>query len=137
MDPLIKAKNNTLGYWVSPLMAILIVGMSLFILSAGPVGKDKVVVSIYLSVMLLLLIPQIWITSKSITINTSERTIIIKHFFTGHQVIYHFTDIDGYVDMLQPPRGRSFRVLFLVKDEKFIQKISSLIYSNIEEIEMD
>jgi hypothetical protein len=74
--------------------------------------------------------------SRQIMINTSEGTIIFKHFFTRKRVFYHLADFDSYIDIIEErPRGGPFRVLYLIKDETIIQIIPSSIYSNIDEIE--
>jgi hypothetical protein len=80
-------------------------------------------------------VTQLWVNAKSITINTIDRTITVTHFFTRHKTTYNLNDIDGYVIVIEVPyRGKPFSVIYLVKDEKFIQRIPSRIYSNFDEI---
>jgi hypothetical protein len=133
---MIRSKIKTIGFWMTPIMITFVIGIFIPSFFNEPTKKDKIIFSIWAVVMLSLMIPQLWSSSKLLIINTIDKTISFTHFFTRQKTVYNFTDIDGYVDIIiEPARGRPFRVLYLVTDEKFIQKISSFIYSNIDEIE--
>jgi hypothetical protein len=133
---MIKSKINAYRFWITPILIILILGMLIFTLICDHVEKDRIVVSIWACVFLFLTVTQLFDTYKLIIIDKTDKKISIKHYITRQVKIYNFTDIDGYVDMIEKPaRGRPFRVIYLVQNEKFVQKISGFIYSNIEEME--
>lgn len=133
---MIRSTTKTMGFWMTPIMIILVIGLFIPSFLNDPIKKDKLIISIWALIMLSLMIPQLWSNSKLFIFNTIDKTITFTHFLTRQKPVYNFTDIDGYVDLIaQPARGRPFSVLYLVKDEKLIEKISSFIYSTIDEIE--
>jgi hypothetical protein len=133
---MIKSKIKTLGFWITPMFMVFFIGIFIFIFFSDPLEKDRGICSGVIITLLSLNIFQLWVTLKSIKINTIDRTIIFSHLFTGRITTYNFSDIDGYVDVIeQPAQGRPFRILYLVKEERFVQKISGFIYSNLNEIE--
>ena len=78
---------------------------------------------------------QIWRDGKFITIDTFSKTITFSNFFTRRKKTYEFKSFDGFIDMYQRSNGGSYRVVYLVKDKKYIEKISSFIYSNLDELQ--
>lgn len=135
---MIYSKTNTFNYWLSPLVILLFIGIGAFvILQKHQLSKqDVIVISIFEFIFLFQHGILFWINSKSITINTIEKTIAFSHLFVKNKSVYNFIDIEGYIDVIQKPlRGRPFRELYLVKHDKNIQKISSSIYSNFNELE--
>jgi hypothetical protein len=72
---------------------------------------------------------------KLIIVDTTEKSITFTNFLTRKKATYNFNDLDGFVDLYQPAKGGSYKVLYLVQNEKFVEKISTFIYSNFTEIE--
>ncbi len=131
---MIRSRINTYGFWVGPVMLLIISGFSILVLYFGEDRKDIIpVLSLWIFFIVLLAAPLLY--SILITIDPSEKTINITRFFTRQKIIYKFSDFDGYVTMMvTPARGRPYEVLYLVKNEKFILKISSIVYSNFNDL---
>lgn len=136
---MIKLKPNTFKYWSAYIVFTVILSMYLWLVFA-PHGfvtqKEELGVSVYTLIMLSIYGSTLWGTSKVIIINALDKTIISNHLFTKKSIIYNFADFDGYVDMIEKPgRGRPFKSIFLVKNERFILKISEFTYSNLDEVD--
>lgn len=73
---------------------------------------------------------------KKISINAEMHRIIIKNFITQQSLIYNFSDLDGYQDMIinHGKGGTSYKVIALIKDNKVLFKIDSFYYSNLDEL---
>lgn len=131
---MIKSKKNTLFFWITS--GVMIIAIWLLLSGLRTAGSDRQPLLILSSILLVPNLLQLWMASRKIMLNAAEGTITFTHLFTRKRVFYHLTDFDGYVDMIEDrPRGGPFRVLYLVRDGKFIQRIPSSIYSNIDEIE--
>ncbi len=132
---MIKSKTNTFGFWFSIVMTLfsICIGVSQFFQESG--NQSKIIVLIVGVFLTLLFGSQLWRNSKHILIDTIRKTIIFTNFFTKQKTVYSFSDIEGYVDLYQPARGGSYRVLYLVKGGKFVEIVSTFIYSNVYEIE--
>ncbi len=93
---------------------------------------------IFLFVYLLIIsiaFAQVKINSNIIYIDTLNKTISFKNYFTRQKKIYSFSEFEGYIDtFMKSPRG-DFRVFYLARENKPVNKMSGRIYSNIEEIE--
>jgi hypothetical protein len=100
---MIKAKTNTFGFWLTPIMIVIMVGLFVRTFFISGSEKDKLISRLFLIFFLVLLIPQLWVTAKLMTINTFGRTISFTHFFTGHRMVYNFSDFDGYVCVVEVP----------------------------------
>src|SRR5450631_3580905 len=104
-----------MGYWINPVL--LIISARLFTQGLRTTGEDRRAAFIFSSVFFIWYAPALWLSSRQVKIRAVDRTIIFTHFFTRKRIVYYFTDIDGYVDMIEErPRGGPFRVLYLVKD---------------------
>jgi hypothetical protein len=99
-------------------------------------SKEQIIISIVGIIFLILSFSQLIVTSKSIEINTINKTIKIRHLIFRYTKLYGFAEIDGYMNKIEKPaRGRPFRALYLIQNGKSIEKISGFIYSNIDQIE--
>ena len=136
IERMIKSKINSFGYWITPVMILFIsVIITLpFIYKAS--DNEQSIISIIGIVFLILSFCQLIMTSKSIEINTTNKTIKICHLIFRQPKLYGFAEIDGYMGKIKKPaRGRPYRVLNLIQNGKTIEKISGFIYSNIDQIE--
>jgi hypothetical protein len=134
MEEMIKSKTKTIGFWMTPVMTVFFVGLSILTLKLPE--KERLIPQILVLVFLTLSISQLWVSTKLITINTVEQTITFTNFFLQRKLVLDFKDLDGYVDFIEKPaRGRPFRVIYLVRNESYVHKISSFIYSNLDEME--
>ena len=110
----------------------------LFFLSAflqSRTGQQKQVCIVTGLVFILLFGSQLWRDAKIILIDTFTKTITFTNLFTRQQTVSSFEDFDGFIDTFQLARGGTYRVIYLVKDRKFVRKISSFYYSNLDELQ--
>jgi hypothetical protein len=130
-----KSQFKSFGFWLMTLMVLM--GL-LFFLSAflpSRTEQQKPVCIVTGLVLMLLFGSQLWRDAKIILIDTFGRTISFKNLFTRQQTISSFDQFDGFIDTFQSSRGGTYRVIYLVKDRKFIRKISSFYYSNLDELQ--
>ena len=78
---------------------------------------------------------QIWRDANIITIDTLSKTITFSNFFTKKQRTFEFNSFDGFIDMVQSSKSGTYRVIYLVQDSRYVEKISSFYYSNLEELQ--
>jgi hypothetical protein len=78
---------------------------------------------------------QLWRRASIIFIDTLSKTISFKRLFTMQQTIKSFDDFDGFIDTYQYARGGSYRVIYLVRQKRFVKQISSFYYSNLDELQ--
>jgi hypothetical protein len=70
-----------------------------------------------------------------IRIDTLGKLITFRNIITQKIKSYSFDTLDGYVDTLQRDgRGNSYKTIYLVKDKKYIAKISNFYCSNYDEL---
>ncbi len=99
--------------------------------------NSKEGLSLFIILLLLLTFfgSQIWRDAKFITVDTLSKSITFSNFFTRKKIIYSFDGLEGFIDMYQRSRNTSYRVIYLIKDRRYIEKISSFYYSNLEDIQ--
>ena len=78
---------------------------------------------------------QLWRDANIISINTFAKTITFQNLFTRKRRMYDFNYFDGFIDMNQSSRSGTYRVVYLVKEKRYIEKISSFYYSNLDDLE--
>ena len=73
--------------------------------------------------------------ANQISIDTSKKTVSFRNIITQKLKVYSFNELDGYVDTLQRDgRGASYKTIYLVKNEKYIAKISTFFCSNFDNL---
>jgi hypothetical protein len=73
--------------------------------------------------------------ANAIYIDTLNKTIKFKNIITRKTRLFSFDKLDGFVDTLQRDgRMNNYKAIYLVKDKKFIARISSFFCSNYEEL---
>ena len=78
----------------------------------------------------------IWRSARKVLIDRGARTITFRNLVTKKEVVYHFDELDGFVQVyLTQKNGDKIKVVYLVKDRKFCEKISGFVYSNLDELE--
>jgi hypothetical protein len=134
---MVKSRTNTFGFWMC--LGIVLIGIGMIVSPFLQESTDsKKIVSIIFGLFFTLFIgSQLWREAKIIYVNSFDKTITFVNFFTRQTTIYDFENIEGYVDLFEPARGGSNRVLYIVKDKKFVEKISTRIYSNVKEIQQE
>jgi hypothetical protein len=140
-----KSKSNTFGFWV---MLIATLFMSFLLISAFSqtfldfqiikmsmqTAKANIFQFVLPTIGVLLFGSQIWRDANTIQVDTFAKTITFKNFFTKRSRQYDFDFFDGYVDMLQSSKSGTYRVIYLVKDKRYIEKISSFYYANFDDL---
>jgi len=81
----------------------------------------------------LIFIPITLFNSTVITINTPEKKITFKNVFAQAR-IYNFNELQGYIETEYV--SRVGRVIYLIKDNKQIERISENYYSNFENLKL-
>ncbi len=69
-----------------------------------------------------------------ITIDTVSKQIIFKNIFINSVRTYDFNELQGYVTSSHRDKYGMQRVIYLVKDEKRVERITELSYSNYDEL---
>lgn len=130
-----KSQFKSFGFWLTTVMVLF--GLLFFLSSflQSRTEKQKQVCIVTGLVWILLFGSQLWRDSKIILIDTFGKTINFTNLFTRQQTVCSFNDFDGFIDTFQSARGGSYRVIYLVKNRKFIKKISSFYYSNLDELQ--
>ena len=130
-----KSQFKSFGFWLMTLMVLfgLLFFLSAFLQSRTEQQKQVCIVTGL--VFILLFGSQLWRDAKIILINTFGKTISFTNLFTRQETVISFDDFDGFIDTFQSSKGGSYRVIYLVKDKKFIRKVSSFYYSNLDELQ--
>jgi len=83
------------------------------------------------SVLSVLFVPIIYFNAVAITIDNFNKIILFKNIFTKKERLYSFTELDGFVDTYYKDGFQAkFDIIYLVKNEKRVEKISGYYYSN-------
>ena len=143
---MIKSRTRTFGFWLMLIMTVCM--LTLFVSAISQTYLDFTIIKMSMpthkalifqltltSLAALLFGLQVWRDGNFITIDTFSKTITFSNFFTRHKQTNEFNTFDGFIDMYQKSKGGSYRVIYLVKDRKYIKKISSFIYSNLDELQ--
>ena len=141
-----KSQFKTFGFW---LMLIMTAFMTLLIISAFsqtfldfkiikmsmPTTKAKIFQFVLPSIGVMLFGSQLWRDANVITVDTFAKTITFQNLFTRKMRSYDFNYFDGFIDMNQSSKSGTYRVVYLVKDRKYVEKISSFYYSNLDDLQ--
>ena len=80
-------------------------------------------------------VPIIYFNAVIVTIDNYSKTISFKNMFTNKERAYQFTELDGYVDTSwRDGYQGNYNIIYFIKDDKCIEKISSYYYSNYKEL---
>jgi len=116
-------------------MAVFFVGMLAISLICNIGEKERTVMIIWSLVLLVIGLVQVAFL-KIIEIDMNDGVISVTNFSTRKKRILDLTEVDAYEVVIKTPaRGKSYRELRLLKNDKTILKISGQYYSNINELE--
>ncbi|MGN6617204.1 MAG: hypothetical protein ACTHJ5_08490 [Ilyomonas sp.] len=143
---MIKSQNKTFGFRLMLIMTLFMLALLLSAFSqtfAGftiikmsmPTFKAQLFQFAFPMIGVLLFGSQAWRDANFITIDTSAKKIIFSNIFIRRKRRYDFNYFDGFIDTFQRSRSGTYRVIYLVRDKKFIEKISSFYYSNLDEMQ--
>ena len=143
---MIKSKFWAFGFWLMALLTILFLFLlfsaisqyyfnwEIFKISMGTPFEAHFLLTLFVSAILIF--GSIFTYgANAIYIDPANKTIKFKNIITRKTRSYSFDNFDGYVDTLQRDgRGNSYKAIYLVKEKRFIAKISSFFYSNYNEL---
>ncbi len=87
------------------------------------------------SILSVLFIPIIYFNAVAITIDNFNKTISFKNIFTKKERLYSFEELDGFVDTYYKDGYQAkFDIIYLIKSDKRIEKISRYFYSNYKDL---
>src|SRR5690606_2239973 len=141
-----KSQFNTFGFW---LMLIMTLFMTILLVSAFsqtfldfqiikmhmPTTKAKLFQFILPILGIILFGSQLWRDANIILIDTFAKTITFQNLYTRKSRLYDFNYFDGFIDMNQRSKSGTYRVIYLVKEKRYIEKISSFYYSNLDDLQ--
>ena len=92
--------------------------------------------NIYLSVLGCLLFGIVFVSNANIiSIDTNARVLSFDNFITKKLKRYSFDNLDGYIDCTQRDgASNEYNVIYLVKEQKYVAKITSFSCSNFNEM---
>ena len=103
----------------------------------GGFSNESILGHFVLIVVLLILL---WIYGKmlwdanAIIIDTEMKNIIFKNRYTKKQKLYQFDYFDGFVTHYQYTKFGNFKVIYFVKDQRLLYKVSKAVYSNQDQM---
>ena len=131
---MVKSSFKTFGFWYTSI-ATAVGALFCFLALLDRYTLDqKLVLLAGGSFWVFLFGGLLWKEAKLILIDTDNSTISFTNLFTREKAIYGFDQFDGFVELYQPSSGGRVRVLYLVRNAKFIKKVSSFYYSNLDEL---
>jgi hypothetical protein len=132
---MIKSKFISFGFCLCVGMIVIGIWFFLSSFSDARTVQQKYVLYGFVAFVFIFFGSMLWREAKIILIDCINKTITFTNLFTRVKTINSFDDFDGYIDCYQSAKGGSYRVIYLVKDKKFVKKISSFYYSNLDEIQ--
>lgn len=142
-----KSQFKTFGFWLMLIMTLL---MTLLLISAFsqtfldfkiikmsmPTTEAKIFQFVLPTLGGLLFGSQLWRDANIIMVDTFAKTITFQNLFTRKARLYDFNYFDGFIDMNQSSESGTYRVVYLVKEKRYIEKISSFYYSNLDDLQV-
>ena len=100
-----------------------------------PTTKAKIFQFVLPTIGIVLFGSQLWRDANIISIDTFGKTITFQNLFTKKKRLYDFNYFDGFIDMNQRSKSGTYRVVYLVRENRYIEKISSFYYSNLDDLQ--
>lgn len=143
---MIKSNLRGFGFWF--IATITVVFFCLFVsaishyyfdvtlLKISMISKREAYVQIILLGIAFILFASITFqNSLSVTIDTFEKQISLKNLISRKKINFFFHELDGYVETFQKDGHRKpFIILYLIKNRRYIAKISGWAFTNIDEL---
>ncbi|HWW41414.1 hypothetical protein [Pedobacter sp.] len=132
---MVKSQFKSFGFWF--MIAVVLFGAILFFSAFlnTRTEQQKQVCLISGPIFSILFGWQLWRDASVILIDKLNKTISFTNLFTRRQSIISFDDLDGFIDVYQAVQAGRIRVIYLVRDKKFVKKLSSYYYSNLDELQ--
>ena len=71
---------------------------------------------------------------KKISIDIAQKTITFRNRFTSSTKTFDLADFEGFTTYYQQTKFGSFKVIYFVKDQTLVYKMSRAFYSNQSEL---
>ena len=133
---IVRSEFKTFFYWFSNLCLFGGIYGLVYMMLGGFANESfagHIAVTVVLIILLVLYGKMLW-DAKAVTINLESQTILFKNRYTRKQKLYSFSYFDGYVTTYQRTKVGDFKVIYFVKDQRLLYKISRAIYSNQEQL---
>lgn len=122
---------TTVGLFLLDILALLqLAGLVHSVLAISQVYG---VISFY-TPLLLLSIVALKQNATIITVNSPQSQITFSNYFLRFSSKYNLTDFDSYCSRAVYSRLGEFQILYLIKGQKIVKKISGKFYKNMPEI---
>ena len=130
---ILKSQVRTFGFGISVIATIAgILTIFLFNDFGKTPLQGKVFFYFVLVLMIILTSKVLWDNNK-VLIDTVSKTITLKNRISQKSASFQFDNFEGYI-LIDEPIGGYSKSLYLVKNKKLVNKFSSFIYSNYEEL---
>ncbi len=134
---IIKSEFKTFFFWFSNVCIVGGVYGFLYMITGSFFSNVTIKGYIALSVVLIILIglyaKMLW-DARGIVIDTNSKTILFKNRYTRKEKLYQFDFFDGYVTTIQTTKFGNFKVIYFVKNQVYMYKVSQAMYSNQPEL---
>lgn len=122
-------------FFIYTLISVIFLGGH--IIPRGTLPPFGAIIYIIVLVFFLITIINSWIHYVfKIKIDSDERIIFFKNIITRKTTSYGFSDFDCYFDTFaKTGKGGSYKVVYLVKNNKAEKIMSGFYYSNIDELQ--
>jgi len=131
-----KSKFKTFFFWFSNICFVGGIFVLAYVAFEGFANEPLAgQIAITGAVMILLLIygKMLW-DAKSVTIDLDKQTILFTNRYTRKKIVYPVNYFDAYITTYQRTKVGDFRVVYLIKDNELLYKISRAVYSNQDEL---
>lgn len=133
---IIRSEFKTFFFWFSNLCVIAGVFVLAYTTFGGFANEPlagQIAITGAVFILFLIYGKMLW-DAKAVTIDLENQTILFKNRYTRKQNLYPFAYFDGYVTTYQRTKVADFKVVYLIKDNQLLYKISGAIYSNQDEL---
>ena len=131
-------KSELNGFLVGFYVVWMVAGVSICGLSLGDkfAKEERPVLLMSGLIPILITALKLWGNAWKVLIDRVARTITFRNLVSNKEVVYSFDELDGFVQVYVPQMdGEKTKVVYLVKDRKFLEKLSGSFYSNLDELE--
>jgi hypothetical protein len=133
-----KSKYDYIALFITLMTIVLYVGGFIFAMS-DTTHDDMMLVLLFvvISVWFVLDCSLLYWDTKRIVFNSDRAYITFKQLITNKETTYLLKDMDGVLESRQVWAGgrAGHKILYLVKDTKIIERISSVFIDNYNEID--
>ena len=93
-----------------------------------------IVLIVFLSFLWVVFLFTLFKYALDITIDPDAKTILFTNILTDRSKLYDFTEFDGYLDTIATSKAGTYKVVYLIKNQKAERIITGFYFSNIDEL---